>query len=171
MTNSARMTRRQFFTLAVVPLLPLDGLLPIATAGVAPSAASVNPWEYLLQVLLRKETTMESTPSLLLALLGPDLAGVDALEHPPEDGFEADAKAWMAESPAKTALMVQALYAALPYAFMDEKASALVGHLLARAVEGSTSPIPHDPDGVAALRREIREQLKAQFEKFRATIP
>jgi hypothetical protein len=112
-------------------------------------------------------------PSLLWAILAPahDLSGVDAMDHAPADDLEGDVKRWARGNPAKRALMVQALYQALPYAFSNEDAARYVGRLLARAVEGMQGPMPEDPEGLAALRREIREQLQAQFDKFKEQIP
>ena len=159
------LTRRGLLSACALCAVPLAGAAPLV------SAHPGSPWEHLLLLLLRKDVHMG--PSLLMAILAPSrpLSGVDAMDHVQDEGLEGDVRRWIHTDAAKRALMVQALYQALPYALADEAAARFVGRVLARAVEGGTSAAPPDPDGLDALRRELREHLKAQFEQFKATIP
>jgi hypothetical protein len=67
--------------------------------------------------------------------------------------------------------MLQALYAALPYALTNEQAARAVGRLLARAVRGETAAAPPTLDDIKELRHELREGLKKQFETIQKRIP
>jgi hypothetical protein len=113
----------------------------------------------------------EPLPSLLMAVLGPAPFYAKPLGAEPDLQLRAEVDAWMGQDKAKKELMLQALYGALPYAFMDEQAARAVGRLLARAVGGAEADPPPEEADIQALRRELREELRERFNKLRAAVP
>ena len=110
-------------------------------------------------------------PSLLMAVLAPPPLPYPGAPPEPDPHLEADVRKWVGRSKPKKELMLQALYAALPYAFTDDEAALAVGRLLAQAVGGVHAALPPDAEGIQALRKELREELRKRFDKLRANIP
>jgi len=106
-----------------------------------------------------------------MAVLAPPPRPNPGAPPEPYPELEGEIRKWVGRSKAKKELMLQALYGALPYAFTDDQAALAVGRLLAQAVGGVHAALPPDAEGIQALRRELRKELRERFEKLSAHIP
>lgn len=106
--------------------------------------------------------------SLLMALLDPQ---PDDAKSATGSDLKADYEGWAGASKERRELMLQALYAALPYALTNERAANVVGRLLAMAIRGDTEISLQAQDDIKVLRKELREELREHFDKLYAKIP